>query len=186
MVTLNPSANVDLNLTNSSSALNNVNFLQPNTFRMNINRKNYPNLEMFCQSFIHPDASANPADIPYSRVTAIPMSPDKLSFAEMTATIILDENMNSYEEMYNWMERLIQVKEKSAMSISNAANFDSTPGTYADVTLSVLNSTNNLSRQIRYIDAIPTSLGSISFESVSGDQFLTYTVSFRFSYFEIK
>jgi hypothetical protein len=65
-------------------------------------------------------------------------------------------------------------------------DYGTLPPTYADVTLSILNSSNNLSREIRYIDCMPTSLGSINFETVAGDQFLTYTVSFRYSYFEFR
>ena len=61
------------------------------------------------------------------------------------------------------------------------------PPHFADITLHILNSTNNLSKQIRYLDCIPTSLGDIQFESTSsGDTYITFGASFRFSYFELK
>ena len=188
MVTLTPSVAVDLSLTNSSSALTTTNFLQPNAFKLTINRKNFPNLEFFCQSFLHPETTTNAGEVPYQRISNIPMPPDKISFGELTCMVILDEEMNSYTEMHNWMQRLIQTKSKSAMSVgTNKANFDQSPPTYADITLSILSSANNVTRQIRYIDCLPSSLGNISFESISGgDQFITYPASFRFSYFEFK
>jgi hypothetical protein len=187
MVTLTPSVDVDLTLANSHSALTNTNFLQPNSFKLTINRKNFPNLEFFCQSFLHPDVTTTAAEVPFQRITNLPFPPDKITYGELTCMIILDEEMNSYTEINNWMLRLIQTNSRSAMSTARGVDFDQTPPTYADITLSILNSTNNLSRQVRYIDCLPTSLGNISFESIaSGDQYITYPASFRFSYFEFK
>tara|TARA_R110002153_G_scaffold47751_4_gene134795 strand:+ start:1050 stop:1598 length:549 start_codon:yes stop_codon:yes gene_type:complete len=180
MVILNPSASVDVSLTSASSAINNTNFLQPNSFKIIIDRKNYPNLEFFCQSVQHPEMSSSPVEVPYQRISNIPMPGDKLTFSELTCMIILDENMNSYTEMYNWMQRMIQTPQKSAVNRS-----DELPPTHADITLSILSSANNQVRQVRYIDCIPVSLGTVSFESMaSGDQFISYPASFRFSYFE--
>ena len=46
---------------------------------------------------------------------------------------------------------------------------------------------NNTTKQIQYRDCVPTSLGDIQFESTStGDTFITFNASFRFSYFELK
>tara|TARA_R110000822_G_scaffold55462_1_gene141020 strand:- start:7986 stop:8534 length:549 start_codon:yes stop_codon:yes gene_type:complete len=180
MVTLNPSASVDLSLTNSASAINTTNFLQPNSFKLTIDRKNFPNLEFFCQSVLHPDMTSSAAEVPYQRIGNLPMPGDKLTFGELQCMIILDENMNSYTEMYNWMQRMIQTVQKPSLNRTDAL-----PPTHADMTLSILSSANNQTRQIRYIDCIPVVLGNISFETMaSGDQFLTYPASFRFSYFE--
>jgi hypothetical protein len=180
MVTLNPSASVDLTLTSSASAINTTNFLQPNSFKLTIDRKNFPNLEFFCQSVLHPDMTAPAAEVSYKRIGNLPMPGDKLTFGELTCMIILDENMNSYTEMYNWMQRIVQTVQKPSLNRSDAI-----PPSHADMTVSILSSANNQTRQIRYIDCVPVGLGNISFESMaSGDQFITYPASFRFSYFE--
>jgi hypothetical protein len=171
MVTLNPSA---------TTGLNNTNFLQPTNFKITLDRKHFTNLEFFCQSVSHPDMMSNAADVSYQRITQIPMPGDKLSFGEFTCMILLDENMNSYKEMYDWMSRIVETKQVNALDRS-----PDIPPTHADVTLSILSSHNNQNRKIRYIDCIPTGLGAIQFESMaSGDQFLTFAASFRFSYFE--
>ena len=61
-----------------------------------------------------------------------------------------------------------------------------TPPTTADITLSILSSHNNQTKQVRYLDSVPTSLGDISFESTaSGTEFITFVATFRFSYFEL-
>jgi len=62
----------------------------------------------------------------------------------------------------------------------------SQPPTNADITLSILSSHNNLTNQFRYIDAIPTSLGDIVFESTAtGTEYISFNATFRFSYFEM-
>jgi hypothetical protein len=60
------------------------------------------------------------------------------------------------------------------------------PSPFADVTLSILSSHNNQTKQVRYLDCVPTALGDIQFESTAtGTEFITYVASFRFSYFEL-
>lgn len=187
MPILNPSAEVNLTPTSNTSQLTTTNFLQPNGFRMVVNRKNFPNLEFFCQSFTHPDVGVNAAEQAYKRISSIPFSGDKFTYGELSVQVILDEELNSYEEMYNWMERIVETNEKSTLTNQRTGvDYSSSPPTYSDITLTILNSTNNLSREIRYIDCIPTSLGSINFETLTGDNFITYPVSFRYSYFELR
>lgn len=165
----------------ASSGINNVNFLQPTAFKLTIDRKNYPNLEFFAQTVQHPSMSLNAAEMPFSRLGSVSMPGDKLTFGDLSANIILDENMNSYIEMYNWMKRIVETAHVTSLNVYN----DDIP-TEADVTVSVLTSHNNVNRRIRYIDCVPTLLGDVSFESTAGDiQYLTFPVGFRFSYFEI-
>ena len=159
---------------------NNMNYLQPTNFKLVIDRKNYGNLEFFAQTIQHPSINLQPVEIPFKRAN-IYEAGDKFTFGELTATVILDEDMNSYIEMYNWLERLIEDKSRSA----TAKTATKLP-TAADITLSVLTSHNNGNKRIRYIDCIPTSLGDINFEATTDTiQYLTFPISFRFSYFTI-
>ena len=180
MPTLNPTLAVDT--TTSASSLNNVNYLQPNAFKLTIDHKHFQNLEFFCQTVMHPSLSSNPIEVPYKRISSIPFAGDKLTFGELTAMIIVDENLNAYTEMYKWLERTIELQDNTPLYRTS-----SKPPTYADITLNILSSNNNKVRQIRYIDCIPTSLGDMTLESTSGDvSFITFPASFRFSYFELK
>ena len=185
MVILNPTATVavDDTLTGSSTSLNNVNLLQPTAFKLIVDRKTFPNLEFFCQSVAHPAMDIPAADVPYSRIGNIAMAGDKLNFTELECMIIVDENMNAYTEMYNWMQRLVQTNQKSRLDRSLT---NTTPPTYSDITLAILSSHNNITRTIRYIDCIPTTIGSLPMESTTGDTtIIALPVSFRFSYFEL-
>jgi hypothetical protein len=61
-----------------------------------------------------------------------------------------------------------------------------TPPSVSDMTLTILSSHNNITRQIKFIDCIPTALTDIQFESTAaGDSFISFGASFRFSYFEL-
>jgi len=158
----------------------NLNYLQPTGFRIVIDRVRYPNLEYFCQSFNHPGASMNPLELPTRRITSVPLAGDKIQFTDVTFSIILDEDMQSYTEMYDWMLRILNEGQ-----VSQSERLTKVP-TYSDITLHVLSSHNNTTKKIRYKDCIPTNLGAIEFQSNTADaQYLTFDATFRFSQFEI-
>lgn len=160
----------------------NINYLQPTSFKLSIDRTNYPNLEFFVQNFTHPGLMMPASEMPIRRLQSIPYPGESLTINELSATILLDEDMESYSEMYNWIRR-IQVTDMNGNQNTQRGN---TANPHADITLSILSSHNNLSKQVRYVDAIPTSLGDISFEATAtGTEFITFIASFRFSYFEL-
>ena len=164
-----------------ASLTENFNYLQPTSFKITIDRKNYPNLEFFCQSFIHPGMIMNSVEVPYQKITGIPFIGDKLTFNELQANIILDENLTSYDEMYSWMRRNLDIE-----MVTPTQRTADQPPAMSDMTLSILSSHNNTTKQVRYIDCIPTALTDIQFESTSGgESFVVFGASFRFSYFEL-
>ena len=167
------------------SLTDNFNYLQPTSFKLVIDRKNFPNLEFFCQNVTHPGLIMPAAEMPIRRMQSIPMPGESLTINELSCNILLDEDMESYSEMYNWIKRN-QISDMEGKGYINQTSANKPP-TNADITLSILTSHNNLSKQFRYVDAIPTSLGDIQFESTaSGTEFITFVTTFRFSYFELK
>ena len=162
----------------------NFNYLQPTSFKLVIDRRNYPNLEFFCKTITHPGMILNPVELGIPRLAGLPMPGESLTFNELSTNVILDENLEGYSEMYNWILRLVNTNMGTSTRGSIATNTD-TP-TYADITLSILSSHNNQTKQIRYLDCIPTSLGDIVFESTAdGQTFITFAASFRFNYFKL-
>ena len=160
----------------------NINYLQPTSFKLVLDRKNYPNLEFFCQSVTHPGMLMSSVELPYQKIAGVPFPGDTLTFNELSANIILDEDMEGYTEMYSWIRRLLDTPQREALSRTPTA-----PPTYSDITLHILSSHNNTTKQIQYRDCVPTALGDIQFESTStGDTFITFVASFRFNYFELR
>ena len=119
----------------------NFNYLQPTSFKLVIDRRNYPNLEFFCQSITHPGMIINPVELGIPRLAGLPIPGESLTFNELSTNILLDENLNSYSEMYNWILRLINNNIGSGGRGSVAT--DRNAPTYADITLSILSSHNN-------------------------------------------
>lgn len=159
----------------------NFNYLQPTSFKLTIDRQNFPNLEFFVQSFTHPGMIMNSVEVPFRKITSIPLIGDKLTFNEMQANIILDEDLKAYDEMYSWMRRNLDI-ENVTPSMRTATQ----PPSTADITLSILSSHNNTTKTVRYLDSIPVALTDIQFESTAGGEtFITFGASFRFTYFEL-
>jgi len=159
----------------------NINYLQPTSFKLVLDRKNYPNLEFFCQNVTHPGMIMNAAELPFRKITGIPFPGDKLTFNELSANVILDEDMIGYQEMYSWIRRLLDEDMRSPLQRTRG-----TPPHTADITLHILSSANTTTKQIRYRDCIPTALGDVQFESTAtGSEFITFNASFRFTYFEL-
>jgi hypothetical protein len=165
-----------------STLTTNTSFLQPTGFKVIIDRRNFPNLQYFAQSIIHPSLSLPPTEQSYRNVSTLAFAGDKLEYTELGCTIVLDEDMKGYQEMIDWMERIVTTPaRKPTRFLAND------PAQHAsDITISVLSSANNQVRQIRYINAIPISVGEIMFEATVGDiQYITYQVTFRFDYFQL-
>ena len=54
-----------------------------------------------------------------------------------------------------------------------------------DVTLTIMNSANNVTKQIQFVDAYPTTLSSLPFDITIGEvEYLTAVVSFSYSYYK--
>jgi hypothetical protein len=158
----------------------NLNYLQPTSYKLVIDRENYPNLEYFAQTVTHPGMILNPSEVPFRKIQGVPIVGGSLTFNELSVTIILDEDMTAYNEMYQWIRRVVDNLPVSALDRGA-----SQPPTYSDITLSILSSQNNVTKTVKYLECCPTALGDIQFESTaSGTEFITFTVSFRFTYFE--
>lgn len=159
----------------------NKNFLQPTGFSVSIEKKNYPNLQYFAQSITHPGSSVNPVELPVRRVTSMPLAGDKITYTELQVDFVLDEDMASYTEMQNWLERMVNEGNISPAQ----ALADGTISTFADITVSILTSHNNVNKRIRYLNCIPTNIGSIEMNASQNQTYLVFTASFRFDTFEI-
>lgn len=163
----------------------NINYLQPTGFKVVIDRKKFGNLEFFAQSVSHPSVDIAPASVPYSRVN-IHMAGDKLTYGALTVNLIMDEDMNAYTEVYDWVKRLVEQRYQTKTDKFGRAIDTDQYSTSVDVTVSVLSSHNNTVKNIRYIDCIPTSIGSVDFQATTGDiQYLTFAVTFEYTYFEL-
>lgn len=169
----------------SNSLTTNINLFQPTGFRVIIDRQNYANLEFFVQSINHPGASNPAAETPFKRIAGVPMPGNQMQYGELTMNVLLDEDLNSYTELYDWMLRL--VNDEQIAKRNDFGGSSSTTPTYADIVITALNSANNKNKLFKYRDCIPVAIGDIQFEAQNqGVEYVSFPASFRFSYFEIE
>lgn len=149
----------------------NKNFLSPVGFQFKINSTRYPNLEYFCTAVTLPGFSVNQVATPFKGVNHAMMG-DRVSFEDLTIRINVMEDFENYIETFNWMH--------------NTVNSSKPEDLKEDATLLVLNSHNNVSKEIKFNGVFPVSLASIPFDSQTDYAFVQADISFAYTSFEFK
>ena len=157
---------------------------QPTGFNVIIDREHYSNLRFFVQRVNHPGASNQAAEVPFSRIGGIPMPGNTMTYGSLTMDILLDEDFNSYIEMYNWMLRLVNTDQVTA--VESYGKSSGPISTFSDITITSLTNSNNKNKTFKYHDCVPVSIGDVTMEATNASvEYLTFNAEFRFSYFEI-
>ena len=180
-----------------------MDYASPIQFRFKCTK--LPEVEFTCQTANIPGISLGSATQPTPLVD-IPIPGDKISFQSLDINFLVDENLNNYKEIHDWLigigfpQNYTQFQNLQAegsdrfpgSTRSTAATGTSTPqplsegGTYSDATLTVLNSKNIAKTEIRFQNIYPTSLGSLSYDVKLTDvDYLQAAVSFNYMYYEI-
>lgn len=165
----------------------NTNLFQSTGFQVVIDRQQFGNFSFFCQRVNHPSASNPVVEVPFRNFASAPMPGGQLQYGDLSMDILLDEDFNSYKEIYGWVERLAHRKmiEKRQRGLA-PDNFSDTPS-HSDIIVTALTNQNNKNRRITYHDAVPHTVGDITFESTNaGVEYTTFNAMFRFTYFVIE
>ena len=148
-----------------------TNFLNPSSFVMSLDSQTYSGAEFTVQSASIPDVSSEGAILAFKSVNTA-MAADKIVYSPLEISFLIDENLINYKEIYDWIKSNVETDQP----ITNHVR---------DLTLTIMSSSNNVAKHIRFIDAQPTSLSSLPFEITTVDaEYLTAVVSFQYSYYE--
>ena len=180
-----------------------LDYASPISFRFKCTK--LPEVEFTCQTANIPGISLGSATQPTPLVdVAIPG--DKLSYQSLDISFLVDENLNNYKEIHDWLVGLgfpqnhtqfqdlqTEGQDRFPGSTRSTANIGRQPraplpegGIYSDATLTVLNSKNIAKTEIRFQNVYPTSLGSLSYDiKLSDVDYLQASVSFAYMYYEI-
>ena len=161
----------------------NKNFLSPLNFSLEIRRA--PHLNFFCQSanipslsFQYPEQS-NP-------FTNIPIPGDRLRFEDLNIVFKVDEDLQNYLELNNWMRSLGFPESFTEYAQIASNSIISGTGTRSDITLMVLNGIKVPNFEITFREAFPISLGSLQFSTIDESiNYITCSVSFKYIFFDI-
>jgi len=191
----------DVNVQTRQPAI--MDYASPVQFRFKCSK--LPKVEFFCQSANIPGISIGSASFP-TGLKDIPLPGDKVSYQDLAISFLVDENLNNYKEIHDWILGLgfpsnnqqFQDLQSAGSdrfpgsSKSSAVTGTSTPqplnegGIYSDAILTVLNSKNIPKTEIRFQNIYPTSLGSLNYDVRQTDvDYLSASVSFNYMNYDI-
>ena len=167
-----------------------------------------PTVEFFCQTANIPGITLGTADVETS-LKSIPFPGDKLTYGDLNVSFLVDENLNNYKELHDWLtglgfpqshsqfssllatghDRFPQSKVGTATVSSDAGRITaplSEGAAYSDATLTVLNSKNIAKTEIRFHNVYPTQLGWLSYDIKASDvDYLQVNATFAYMFYEI-
>lgn len=166
----------------TSDNVHNHNTLSPIGFEFVLSRT--PNIVWSVQSANVPGVSLGDSSRNYSTgKAAIPG--DNLEYNEFTINFIVDESLNNWREIYNWMRGLAPTALGGENQYSNLKNSDY--NTTSDATLILLTNSGNPNIIIDFKDVFPFSLGDVQMNiTETSIEAIQVSVSFRYSYMNLK
>ena len=165
--------------------IDNRNFLSGIGFKFNLAK--YPKVDFFSNSAKIPEISLELAKQP-TYLKDIDVPGEKLTYGDFTLRFLVDENMENYMAVYNWLtglgfpETTQQFKE---LTTDDANQRDLTEA-FCDGTLRILNSNYREIAKVKVQDLFPISLTSLNFDATSPDiQYFTAEASFKYTIYDL-
>ena len=170
--------------------IENRNYLSPTGFRFTLSK--CPKVSFFSNSAQIPGISVSPA-FQSTYLKDIPQVGDKMDFQDFTLRFLVDENLENYMQIQNWMrgiafpDNLGEVYDLSAGRAGFPDEDRRNPDNLtSDGSLLVMNSTNNPQFMVKFSDLWPTDLTTLQFDATPGDiDYFTAEVTFKYTIYEL-
>ena len=179
-----------------------LDYLSPTQFKFNIHQ--LPKVEFFTTSANVPAISLGDAvmSTPYKD---IPMMGDTLSYENLSITFIVDEYLENYISLHEWMTAIGFPKSRKQFSDFRSATA-STPiatqgtsndigdvkpatsarGMFGDAILTMLTNKNNPVVEVRFQDLYPVALGALEMTQTATDvEYISVSADFTYKLYEI-
>ena len=179
-----------------------LDYSSPTQFRFKIHQ--LPKVEFFTVSVNLPGISASIAILP-TPLKDIPTMGDKLTYENLSITFIVDEYLENYTSLHNWMTGFGFPKSREQFStfrdvtsntpatakakISTETVKQATPdkSMYADAFILILSNKNNPIVEVNFQNVFPVSLSALNFTQTATDvEYITATAEFAYQIYEIK
>ena len=163
----------------------NRNFLSGVGFKFNLTK--FPKVDFFSNSARIPELNLELTRQP-SYLKNIDVPGERLTFGDLTLKFLVDENMENYISVYNWLKGLgfpETTKEFKDLTTDKDGQRDSKEA-FCDGTLRILNSNYREVAQVKFRDLFPTSLTSLDFDATNTDvQYFTAEASFKYTIYNL-
>jgi hypothetical protein len=170
---------------NFPNQIENRNFLSPIGFKFTLAK--YPKVSFFSNSTRIPEINMGTAIQPtYLKDLDVPG--DKLSYGDFSLRFLVDENMENYMAVHNWLTGLgyPETTQQFKDLTTNDDGIRDLKEQFSDGSLHILNSNFRTQAIVKFRDLFPTSLTSLEFEASDTDiNYFTAEVGFKYTVYNI-
>ena len=169
--------------------ISNRNFLSPTGFKFILKRA--PKVSFFGNSANLPAISMGTAVQP-TYLKDIDRPGDKVQFEDFNFRFLVDENLENYLEIYNWIrglgypESLQEIYDWQKSDKNFIQPRHSELNLFSDATLQILTSSENPNFKIVFQDMFPVGLSTLNFDATSEDvSYFTAEATFKYTIYNI-
>ena len=165
--------------------IDNRNFLSPIGFKFTLSKE--PKASFFCNSARIPEINLGTATQP-SYLKDLDVPGDKLTYGDFSLRFMVDENMENYMAIHNWLTGLgyPETTQQFKDLTTNDDGVRDLKEQFSDGSLHILNSNFRDVAIVKFKDLFPTYLTSLEFEASDTDvNYFTAEVSFKYTVYNI-
>jgi hypothetical protein len=183
-----------------------LDYASPTQFRFGIHQ--LPKVEFFAVSATIPAIALSDVVIP-TPFKSIPMMGDQLTFDNLTVSFIVDEFLENYLSIHEWMTAIGFPKNRKQFS-DFKTNISNTPSTarsaaststdigdvkaaspnnalFSDATLTILSNKNNPIVNVFFRDLYPVAMTALDYNQQATDvEYITASIDFAYQIYEIE
>lgn len=171
--------------TSFPNQIDNRNFLSPIGFKFTLSKE--PKASFFCNSARIPEINLGTAVQP-SYLKDLDVPGDKLTYGDFSLRFLVDENMENYMTIHNWLTGLgyPETTQDFKDLTTNDGGVRDLKEQFSDGSLHILNSNFRDVAIVKFKDLFPTYLTSLEFEASDTDvNYFTAEVSFKYTVYNI-
>ena len=160
-------------------------FLSPLNFKFQV--KKLPTFGEYVQSVDFPGISVNPTEGLTNPFATIFVPGDHANFDTITVKFKIDEDLDNYREIFDWLEGLSRPTEYDQYKQLVSAAPGSGEGAQVDATLSLLNSRQVPSIQFTFEDLAPIRLSGFNLDyTFEKTEYITAEVEFKYTLYKYR
>ena len=183
-----------------------LDYASPTQFKFGIHQ--LPKVEFFTTTATVPAIALSDVIIP-TPFKSIPMQGDQLTFDNLTVNFIVDEFLENYLSLHEWMTAIGFPKNRKQFS-DFKTNTSNTPATvrsgaststdigdvqkpspnnalFSDATLTILSNKNNPIVNVLFRDLYPVAMSALEYDQAATDvEYLSASVDFAYQIYEIE
>ena len=139
-----------------------TNYLSPVSFKIIVDRM--PNVEFFTQRASIPGLSMG-APEQLSPLHRIYKTPDRIEYAELDLSFIVDENMDNYREILSWMEGMGTPESSDQRAALQSSKY----GVVSDISIIIENSARKPNLKFTFTECFPIALSGVQLDVTGSD-----------------